>query len=186
MSERNLDRDRGFLTKKDRQFLRGELEYEREESAIHKRADIRERTRNALLDFTLLFQELDPKDREQIFEDHDYSLRRGMIDVIAFIAVGLSDDIDYDGDGHRIRTFERILDMAFGRAYRELDLLFDDFSLAINSFDQSAVDTLKEMVHSDKPPAPDRVKLLLETDQVDFDKLHEFLREEVDPPKQEE
>ena len=60
------DRDRGVLTPADREFLTGERELS-DQSAYNARVRIRNRVRNALLDFEILFNELSERDRERIF-----------------------------------------------------------------------------------------------------------------------
>lgn len=70
-SNTNEERDkrgRGILTPEDRAYLRGETEYEHQQSEINTRKRIRSRLRNAILDFTLLFEHLDDSDRQQVFE----------------------------------------------------------------------------------------------------------------------
>lgn len=59
----------GLLTPTDRQFLLGRKSYASEQSARDRRQAIRDRVRNAILDFSLLFRTLDPADREEIFDD---------------------------------------------------------------------------------------------------------------------
>lgn len=64
----NEDRDRGFLAPIDRAFLRGEKDYEHRQSTYDRRQTIRDRTRNALLDFAVLYEHLSDDQREKILE----------------------------------------------------------------------------------------------------------------------
>ena len=59
----------GLLTPDQRAFLRGEKEYEHEQSETDMRYKIRTRVRRALFDFVLLVQELEPRDRKQLLKD---------------------------------------------------------------------------------------------------------------------
>lgn len=65
------DRPRGILSKADRKFLRGEKEFDHQESYSRARSRIRERVINGLLDFTVLEFCLQPRDKERIFESFD-------------------------------------------------------------------------------------------------------------------
>lgn len=90
----HLERDRGFLTKKDREYLLGETEYDDEQVERNRRSYIRNRIQNAIIDFSLL-SALEDRDRNQIFKEisaqelnrpkpvrHD--LVNGTIDALAF------------------------------------------------------------------------------------------------------
>lgn len=59
----------GLLTPDQRAFLRGEKEYEHEQSETDMRYKIRTRVRRALFDFVLLVEELEPHDRKQLLKD---------------------------------------------------------------------------------------------------------------------
>lgn len=64
-----VDRERGILTERDRQFLLGQLDDELSESSRNvKRHRIRKRVENALYDMHLLSSYLPFKDYKQIFE----------------------------------------------------------------------------------------------------------------------
>lgn len=64
----NEDRNRGFLTSTDREFLRGEKVYEHRQSTYDRRQTIRDRTRDALLDFAVLYEHLSDDQREKILQ----------------------------------------------------------------------------------------------------------------------
>lgn len=63
------DRDRGFLTTADRQYLRGASSLE-EKSHSERRARerIRDRFLNALYDMTIVAEHLEKRDRDQVFD----------------------------------------------------------------------------------------------------------------------
>ena len=63
-----MGRDPAMLTPDQRVYLRGEKDYSRQVEN-NTRYDIRKRVRNTLLDFGLLLEEMDSRDREQIFKD---------------------------------------------------------------------------------------------------------------------
>jgi len=81
------ERPRGVLSPADRRFLRGEADLQSDQSAYDARYRIRQRVRNALLDFSLLFESLDDRDREQVF-DGDDELTAAIVDAVAFLYLG--------------------------------------------------------------------------------------------------
>lgn len=88
------ERPRGILSPADRRFLRGEADLQSEQSVYDVRYRIRQRLRNALLDFSLLFECLDDRDREQVFdqrEDGDGDLTEAIVDAVAVLALGTVD-----------------------------------------------------------------------------------------------
>lgn len=105
MSEKD-ERGRGILTPQDREFLRGEREHISQGSKYNTRRRIRERIEDAILDFSLLLDEFDDRDRERVFgprkrfvptdehedvinirpeESVDPAMRRALIDAVAFL-----------------------------------------------------------------------------------------------------
>ncbi|KYH26029.1 hypothetical protein HAPAU_11190 [Halalkalicoccus paucihalophilus] len=85
------DRDRGVLTPSDRAFLLGRKTDYTEHSKKQKRNRIRRRVRNAILDFTILFDHLDERDRETVFDPEDDerdAYTRGITDTLAFLHLG--------------------------------------------------------------------------------------------------
>ncbi|MDQ2055968.1 MULTISPECIES: hypothetical protein [Halobellus] len=104
--ERHLERDRGMLTKKDREYLLGEQPDINEHTETQKRHRIRKRVRNALLDFPLL-RHMQTRDRNLIFEDlnvgedgpsGDVDLYYSIVDMIQFAYIGLKEQ---DADAKR-------------------------------------------------------------------------------------
>ena len=63
-----MGRDASMLTPDQREYLRGEKDYN-QQVENNTRYEIRKRVRDALLDFGLLLEEMDARDREQLFKD---------------------------------------------------------------------------------------------------------------------
>ncbi|WP_245902839.1 hypothetical protein [Salinigranum rubrum] len=87
----SADRDRGILTPSDREFLLGRKTDYTEHSKKQKRNRIRRRLRNAILDFTILFEHLEARDRETVFNPDDENREaytRGITDMLAFLHLG--------------------------------------------------------------------------------------------------
>lgn len=84
----DADRGRGVLTPADRRFLGGDVTLGSEQSRYDARYRIRQRTRNALLDFPILFEHLAERDREQVFDAEHEELADAVADVVAFCYLG--------------------------------------------------------------------------------------------------
>lgn len=85
------DRGRGILTQSDREFLLGRKSDYTEQSRRQKRSRIRRRVKNAILDFSILFDHLDGRDREMVFDpDDEYrgEYTRGITNMLAFLHLG--------------------------------------------------------------------------------------------------
>lgn len=67
--EEDADRERGVLTPADRRYLRGETVYDSVQSARDTRYRIRERLRNAILDFNLVTAYMGSDDLERVLDD---------------------------------------------------------------------------------------------------------------------
>ncbi|WP_458209288.1 hypothetical protein [Haladaptatus sp. NG-SE-30] len=87
----SADRDRGILTPSDREYLIGRKSDYTEHSKKQKRNRIRRRLRNAILDFTILFEHLEDRDRETVFNPDDDArdaYTQGITDMLAFLHLG--------------------------------------------------------------------------------------------------
>lgn len=62
------ERPRGILSKTDRDYLCGLKDYAQPQTDANRRQDIRERVKNGLKDFALLWMFLERKERDKIFE----------------------------------------------------------------------------------------------------------------------
>ncbi|WP_411966065.1 hypothetical protein [Haloferax sp. YSMS24] len=87
----SADRGRGILTPSDREFLLERKTDYTEHSKKQKRNRIRRRLRNAILDFSILFESLEDRDRETVFnpdaEDRE-AYTKGITDMLAFLHLG--------------------------------------------------------------------------------------------------
>ena len=89
MSKPIDDRKRGILTPSDRKYLRGCVEYADENAAYNTRKRIRQRVFDSLLDFSLLFEQMEESDVQHVFmtstSEEEALLRSGLTHAIAFI-----------------------------------------------------------------------------------------------------
>lgn len=87
----DAERPRGILTPSDRDFLLGRKTDYTEHSKKQKRNRIRRRVRNAILDFSLLYECLEDRDRRTVFDPDDEdreAYTRGITDMLAFLHLG--------------------------------------------------------------------------------------------------
>ncbi|QLG28074.1 hypothetical protein HUG10_11145 [Halorarum halophilum] len=87
----DADRPRGILTPSDRDFLLGRKTDYTEHSKKQKRNRIRRRVRNAILDFSILFEYLEERDRNTVFDPDDEdreAYTQGITDMLAFLHLG--------------------------------------------------------------------------------------------------
>ena len=87
----DADRPRGILTPSDRDFLLGRKTDYTEHSKKQKRNRIRRRVRNAILDFSILYECLEDRDRKTVFDPDDENrdaYTRGITDMLAFLHLG--------------------------------------------------------------------------------------------------
>ncbi|MFP9192809.1 hypothetical protein [Natronosalvus vescus] len=85
------DRERGILTPSDREFLLGRKTDYTDHSKKQKRNRIRRRIRNAILDFSIIFDHLDDRDRETVFDPEDEerdAYTQGIVDMLALLHLG--------------------------------------------------------------------------------------------------
>jgi len=87
----DADRPRGILTPSDRDFLLGRKTDYTDHSRKQKRNRIRRRVRNAILDFSILYECLEDRDRKTVFDPDDAdreSYTRGITDMLGFLHLG--------------------------------------------------------------------------------------------------
>lgn len=87
-------RSRGILSKTDREYLLGLKDYENKQSEANRRQDIRNRIRNSLQDFKIIWALMQERDRNQVFTSLDDETVDDSIEaMISFIYLGLNRDI---------------------------------------------------------------------------------------------
>lgn len=87
-------RPRGILSKTDREYLFGSKNYENEQSEANRRQDIRDRIKNSIKDFKIIWALLEESDRNQVFSSLDNETVDDSIQaMVSFIYLGLNGDI---------------------------------------------------------------------------------------------
>jgi hypothetical protein len=110
----SADRERGILTPSDREFLLGRKTDYTEHSKKQKRNRIRRRLRNAILDFSIIFEHLEDRDRETVFNPEDEArdaYTQGVVDMLGFLHLGTM--------GYHV-PFKHMLAQGVNRAEQEL------------------------------------------------------------------
>lgn len=89
----HLNRERGILTDSDRSYLLGLSDIEpSSQSERNTRARIRKRVQHALIDFTLLVENLEERDLDQILKasnldsENQERLNEALVDVVALVS----------------------------------------------------------------------------------------------------
>ncbi|CQR49032.1 hypothetical protein [Haloferax massiliensis] len=78
---------RGILTEADKEWLRGEKEYNQRQTEAKRRRDIRERVSMAMEDFELLAEHWSPSEMEKVLEDIDGEARAEQMITFLYIAL---------------------------------------------------------------------------------------------------
>ena len=88
------ERSRGILSKTDREYLLGLKSYENKQSEANRRQDIRNRIKNSLQDFKIIWSLMDERDRDQVFTSLDDETVDDSVEaMVSFIYLGLNRDI---------------------------------------------------------------------------------------------
>lgn len=195
MSQEDDERDRGFLTPTDREFLKGQKEYANKETGAHRKADIRNRVRNAILDFELLAEELDREQRDKIFGDvinDDHRLHQGIESMIAFLILGLEAETIENAPDTQYRTnfnfpeLDWIIQGGVWEAMKEFEFFVTevDSTTTATGWSEYQIEVLKNKFGSGNAdlPTADEVGLLLRAEEIDREKLLELLEEEFSDP----
>jgi len=178
----SADRSRGILTPSDREFLLGRKTDYTEHSRKQKRNRIRRRVRNAILDFTILFDYLEERDRELVFNpdaEHREEYTRGITNVLAFLHLGTM--------GY-YTPFKHMLAEGVNRAEQELagsDYRMVSVEFNVDPVGNIDVDAVLEKLEEERfEEVTDEelrafVRLLAETDVVSTDEMRPAMKEHM-------
>ena len=172
------DRPRGFLTPADREFLIGLKEYDHKQQYSNRRQDIRERTANALLDFSLLQYSLRDRDRKRIFQSpaeeagvEEVQFQESIQSMLYWTYLGLKEQ-QYDFEGLLVRAIEEA-EKDFARKYFgetvEISVSFD-----VDIIRSHDIETLITQIESGGPVPANRLYDLLQLSKgvpIDVDDL---------------
>jgi hypothetical protein len=187
-------RKNAMLTTEDRRWLTGEKAYQGEhakQQRYQRRRDIRERVYNSILDFTLLFQHLEDAEREKLFGEvsadgtqwdiDDQEFEEGVRDALAFLLYGVGATnlmTSNDEEASGMTVAERLLTDALYRAGRCDDLLVEGVGIGIDAT-RLPVSNVLDDLEAGTPLSSARLRMLLESDQVDTTEIQDHIREMI-------
>lgn len=179
----NQGEERGFLTKADKKYLGGERQLT-EGSEYNTKRRIRERTRQALLDFGILFEEMEHSERVKIFpkgtaKQEDPVFKEGARDALAFILerasvthlMGHSDPVPRN-------AANLLIEQALIRVGKRNDFLVHEAHLEIEA-DRIPVPNLLRDLEEERELPPEALRYLMEFEEVDTQQVQELLREMI-------
>lgn len=168
-------RSRGVLTRSDREFLRGEKEYQSKEAAINKRRDIRQRIANGILDFPLISRGLLDKDRQKLFsqmaegDDETKQYVDGIKALLSWIYVGLKEG-KYDAK----RIFESAVEIGEGEVglAGTAKIVQTDVNLSVRTREiEGVIQTIEKLERGDPVEAHQLYPLVRNDVSVDFSEV---------------
>jgi len=186
-------RKNAMLTTEDRRWLTGEKTYEGQhakQQRYQRRRDIRERVYNSMLDFTLLFEELDAEEHRKVFGEvspdgrqwtnEDAELRDGIRDGLAFLfyTVGIAAMMRND-EGRAQSVPEWMVESGIRRAGQREGFLVERVDLDIEASDV-AVPELLDALESGEDVSPAGLYHLMESGALDPAVVQDCLREQFD------
>jgi hypothetical protein len=177
----DLSRDRGVLTKADREYLTGQSDIETGSHGERRaRERIRNRTKNALMDFGLMFEHLEDRDIEQIFmpENNAQSANQAEMLALAFFLDGIGIQAHMGPGKMNTSTTKRIFETAVERVGKKRGYLVNDADFEIDA-DKIPHKSLFRDLEEGKELSTDALRFLLETDEVDTEKVQETIRQMV-------
>lgn len=183
------ERKRGILTPADRRYLRGDEELT-EGSEYNTRRRIRERVRNSILDFAILYDHLDESDRSKIFKTdegawrawEDAELHNGLRDTLALVfREGIIEQHISPYDTARGLPAQVLFEEAVRRVSVEKGFLVKDIGQLgeIITAERIPWPNLENSLQDGKELPNDAIRLLLEHEQVDSAAVQEQLREMI-------
>lgn len=183
-------RKNAMLTTEDRRWLTGEKTYEGQhakQQRYQRRNDIRERVYNSILDFTILFEELDDDERAAIFGDviddgrrwvdTDREFRDGIRDALAFLLRGIAvRTLLGERSTTKPRVAGKMIELALSRAGQRDGFLVEDVELEIEATEVSVPELVGDL-ESGANLTPADLYFLMERGAVDSSVVQECLRE---------
>ncbi|MFP8958574.1 hypothetical protein ACLI4Y_17830 [Natrialbaceae archaeon A-CW3] len=177
------DRERGILTPSDREFLLERKTDYTDHSKKQKRNRIRRRIRNAILDFSIIFDHLDDRDRETVFDPEDEerdAYTQGIVDMLALLHLGTMGYSTPFKDMLSQGVYKAEQELA-GSDYRMVNVYFNvdpvgqiDVDEVIDKLERGRFDELTD------EELRAFVRLLAESDDFSPDPMREEIKDQMD------
>lgn len=183
-------RKNAMLTTEDRRWLTGEKTYEGEyakQQRYQRRRDIRDRVYNSVLDFSILFDHLEPGECEKLFDaatdEADPAFIAGLRDALAFILyhTGIAEALENTKPEPQPQPLPLALVLladALGRAGVREDILVEDVALEVEATRLPLSGVLADL-EAGRAVSPAGLRLVLESDLVDTERVQACIRELV-------
>lgn len=149
--------NRGILTETDREWLKGDIEYQQRQTAAKRRAQIRERVSAALQDFALLTEHWSEDERQKVFSELD---EREAIaaEMIEFLYAGLnelamnSEEVAGENQVDNALTFRRALSKGIESGKEHFDRSTGQVLIDSNTklFELPSVDDFREDIDTEQ------------------------------------
>lgn len=176
-------RPRGILGTPDRQFIRGEKEYEHRQTRYDRRQTIKERVQNSVLDLLLLADEADDDILREAMSEYEQNedLEKGLAGAIGFVfrLTALDHFTPTLGTGAKNEKFSELLERGVRGGYFNHDHIIDDFEYQVKSTHVPDISTLKEKAEADEDLSPALIHYALTQDMVDEDIVQEAVKEQL-------
>ena len=185
----DIDRDRGILTTADREFLEADNDEFSRQAAHARRHEIRKRTKNAIKDFTVLFDELPEEEYGEIFGDlSNGELRPGVRDALSFFYHATAEpnfrnSISDNKPPHKLQgsgEFDQILGEAYRFVLMKHNFLIENWDAP--TAEGELIDGIGDVVDRAEEGgelSPGEVYMLLLSGVVDSDTIQSTVREEL-------
>ena len=186
------DRPRGMLAPADREYLQQGDEYGSSRQArSQRRQAVRQRTRDTILDFAVLFDRLDENEKKELwdegFEGDPRPFFDGLAATIAFFFWGLVSEedakawVDHDVNPRRGDLFVQVLKEGLSRGALKYDVLIDRVDLNVEGRRASEFDEkeAQRRAEAGEDFSPQFIRMLLETGMIGDDRIQEVVREEL-------
>jgi len=183
-------RKNAMLTTEDRRWLTGEKSYEgkhAKQQRYQRRRDIRDRVYNAMLDFSILFEELDEDQRLEIFgevspdgqrwTESDEELRDGVRDGLAFLLRAVDVATLLRGDAED-SVADWMIEDALRRAGQRDGILVEDVTTSVDAT-EVRVPELLDALEAGEDLSPAALYLLLDSGALDAEELSDTVREQL-------
>lgn len=183
--------NKGFLTPADREFLRGEKDFtgkNAKQMRYQRRSSIRERTRDAFHDFSLLFKKLDESEREKVAEQVELRGEKRVMGGPRPPSVAVTDAIAFFYFLHEgQKQFEMSLHRALRDALRQENPSsihqHVDVDLNLRQWSREDIQVLKERIEDGGTDALNRAEQDFLLELVPVDVLAVALDEQINPPQ---
>jgi hypothetical protein len=202
--ESMIERGRGILSEKDRRYLLDPESFQERQdygsqSAYERRKAIKNRVKNALIDFELLFHCLGAqKELDEFYKQLWWSdeMSEGAVYAIAFFYSAqrrwASDELMHGREIHgqkrtstgemseeAIQTsLESYLARGISMAYSKEGMLLDEFGIHIDKQDTDGLDSIKEKAENAENVSTAKIGMLLDAGRITYDEFTELVEKQ--------